>query len=91
MCDRSGETFNRPDDPTRDELAGVNQVLINLFRVLESFVDRAFGNFIKHHAEGSFCGPLGHDLFRQMLTNRFALAIRVSGEVDGICYFRCSL
>ena len=59
--------------------------------MLESLVDRAFRNLIKHHAEGSFGWPFGNDFFRQMLANRFTFPVGVSGEIDVICAFGSGL
>jgi len=36
-------------------------------------------------------GPLGHDLFGQVLANCFALAVRVSGQVNSVCFLRSRL
>ena len=51
--------------------------------MLESLLHRALGNFVEHHTEGRHHRLLGHDLFSQMLTDRFAFTIRVGGEING--------
>ncbi len=56
--------------------------------MLERRLHGAFGNFIEHHAKGGHGRFPGHDLFGQMLADRFAFAIRVGREKDRVGGFR---
>jgi hypothetical protein len=65
----------------------VDEVPIDLAWMFERCIDRAFRDLVEHHAMRRFGGTLRHDLFREMLADRFAFTIRVSGEIDRFCFF----
>ncbi len=65
-------------------LLRVNQISVDLFRMLKGCLHCAFGNFIEHHAKGWYGWFLGNDLLGQVLADRFAFAIRVSGKIDRV-------
>ena len=50
--------------------------------MLERLLHGAFGNLVEHHAEGRHHRLLGHDLFSQVLADRFAFTIRVGGQIN---------
>ena len=50
--------------------------------MFEGRLHGALGNLIEHHAKGGHRRLLGHDLFGQMLANRFAFAVRVGGKIN---------
>ena len=65
----------------------VDQVLVDLFRMLESFLHRALGDLIEHHAKGRYGGFLRDDLLREVLADGFAFSIRVGGQVNSVNFF----
>jgi hypothetical protein len=62
----------------------IDEVLIDLSWMLESFIDRALRDLIEHHAKRGFAGRFGTISSGEVLADCFAFAIRVGGEIDSL-------
>jgi hypothetical protein len=56
--------------------------------MFESGVDRPLRDFVEHHAMRRLRRTFGNNLFGEVLADGFAFAIRVSGEIDCVRFFR---
>jgi hypothetical protein len=55
--------------------------------MIECLVNRSLRDLIEHHPKSGLGGTLRHNLFGQMLADCFAFAVRVSCEIDSVCFF----
>src|SRR5205085_12369366 len=65
-------------------LLRVDEVLVNLFRLLESLLHRALRDLVEHHAEVWLPGALRDDLLGDVQADGLALAVGAGSELDGL-------